>query len=436
MSKRKDKKPTHTKSGRAKVSRRRPSIQDVFDTLGVSYEAFFDCINDGVFILDKDGHFVHVNGIIEQRSGIPLDKFVGLNFLDIVSPAYHEKVKMNFEEVMRGEEVPPVDFEYLRPDGTSVAVEGSVMPVFRGDEVVAVLGISRDITERKKMEAALRESEAEFRTAIESLPFDLFVINSEGRYVIQNSAIRKRYGDIIGKRPEELDVDEDTLKLWESNNRRAFAGETVEGDVSFRVREKEGFYHNIISPIYTDGQVHRIMGINIDITERKMAELGLTRARDELEERVEQRTADLKAKTKELEEVNSALRVLLKRRDKDKSDFEGKVLSNVKELVAPYVEKLKRSSLPAKHMTYLKILESNLNDIVSPFVQQLSSKYSVLTPTEIQIAQLIKEGKATKEIAELLSSSKRTVESHRENIRIKLGLKHKKVNLRSFLSSV
>jgi PAS domain S-box-containing protein len=435
MSKQKDKKMTPTKPGRDKASRRH-SIQRIFDTLGVSYETFFDCIKEGVFILDKNGHFVHVNDIIEQRSGIPLDKFVGLNFLNIVSPAYHEKVKKNFEKVMRGEEAPPVDFEYLRPDGTSVAIECNVMPLFRGDEVVAIVGTSRDMTERKRMEAALRESENEFRTAIESLPFDFFVINSEWRYIIQNSTIRERYGDIIGMRPEELDVDEETLELWQSNNRRAFAGEIVKEEVSFVVGGKRGFYYNIISPIYTDGQVRAIMGMNIDITERKMAELALARSRDELEERVAQRTADLKVKTKELEELNSALRVLLKRRDKDKSDFEGKVLSNVKDLVAPYVEKLKRSSLTAKEMTYLKILESNLNDIVSPFVQHLSSKYSVLTPTEIQIAQLIKEGKATKEIAELLSSSKRTVESHRENIRIKLGLKHKKVNLRSFLSSV
>jgi DNA-binding CsgD family transcriptional regulator len=85
---------------------------------------------------------------------------------------------------------------------------------------------------------------------------------------------------------------------------------------------------------------------------------------------------------------------------------------------------------------FLKILESNLQDIISPFVRQLSSKYSILSPTEIRVAQLIKEGKTTKEIAELLGSSRRTVESHREKVRVKLGLKHKKINLRSFLDSM
>jgi DNA-binding CsgD family transcriptional regulator len=79
------------------------------------------------------------------------------------------------------------------------------------------------------------------------------------------------------------------------------------------------------------------------------------------------------------------------------------------------------------------MLESNLNDVVSPFIHKLSSKYVGLTPTEIQIANLVKEGKTTKEIAEILHSSDRTVEFHRKNIRKKIGLVNRKVNLRSHL---
>jgi DNA-binding NarL/FixJ family response regulator len=87
-------------------------------------------------------------------------------------------------------------------------------------------------------------------------------------------------------------------------------------------------------------------------------------------------------------------------------------------------------------MTYLRILEANLNNIVSPFVHKLFSKYSALTPKEIQVAQLIREGKNTREMAELLSSSKRTIESHRQSIRNKLGIKDTKANLRSYLFSM
>ena len=146
--------------------------------------------------------------------------------------------------------------------------------------------------------------------------------------------------------------------------------------------------------------------------------------------------AVLKFKTKELREVNRALRALLTDRDKARRDLEQRVLSNVKELVVPYIDKLKKSGLDKKQMIYLSILASNINDIVSPFVYQLSSKYSALTPKEIQVAQLIREGKKTRDIGELLNLSKRTVESHRQSIRIKLGIKDTKANLRSYLLSM
>jgi DNA-binding CsgD family transcriptional regulator len=84
----------------------------------------------------------------------------------------------------------------------------------------------------------------------------------------------------------------------------------------------------------------------------------------------------------------------------------------------------------------VNILESNLNDIVSPFLNRLSSKYLKLTPTEIRVANLVKEGKTTKDIAEIMNLAKKTIDSYRENIRRKLGLKNKKTNLRTHLLSV
>ena len=93
-------------------------------------------------------------------------------------------------------------------------------------------------------------------------------------------------------------------------------------------------------------------------------------------------------------------------------------------------------NLDEKLRTYLDILESNLNDIISPFLKNLSSQYLNLTPTEIQVANLIREGKSTKEIAEILNISERAIEFHRNNIREKLGLKKAKTNLRSYLMTL
>ncbi len=109
---------------------------------------------------------------------------------------------------------------------------------------------------------------------------------------------------------------------------------------------------------------------------------------------------------------------------------------NVKKLALPYIDKLRNNGLNTEQATYLKILESNLSNIVSPFVHHLSSQFSALTPKKIQVAQLIREGKKTSQIAELLGSSKRTIESHRQSLRYKLGIKQTKGNLRSYLLSM
>ena len=155
------------------------------------------------------------------------------------------------------------------------------------------------------------------------------------------------------------------------------------------------------------------------------------------------RTAELRAvneelevKTINLEEANVALKILLKKRDADKLEFEEKILMNTKDLIMPYIEKLSRSGLNERQNVFVRIIESNLNDIISPFSLKLSSKYLNLTPAEIQVANLVKQGKTTKEIANLLNVSYRTICFHRQNIRKKLGLQNQKANLRSHLMAL
>ena len=87
-------------------------------------------------------------------------------------------------------------------------------------------------------------------------------------------------------------------------------------------------------------------------------------------------------------------------------------------------------------MTLVRILESHLKDVVSPFISKLSSKFIKLTPMEIKVADLIKGGNTNKEIATLLDLAENTVKAHRYHIRSKLGLKRKKINLRSYLRSL
>jgi DNA-binding CsgD family transcriptional regulator len=154
------------------------------------------------------------------------------------------------------------------------------------------------------------------------------------------------------------------------------------------------------------------------------------------EERLRERERELEDKNRNLEEINTALKVLLERRVEDKKEFEERVLANVKQRVLPYLDRLKGMRLGAQALECIRILESNLQEIVSPFLHRLTSSYYDLTPQEIQVAGLVKEGKMTKEIADFLNVSTSAVDFHRKNIRKKLGLKSKKANLRSHLLSL
>ncbi len=173
-----------------------------------------------------------------------------------------------------------------------------------------------------------------------------------------------------------------------------------------------------LNRIEIDQETVLLQAIVRDVTQRKKAE------------------EELKVKSLNLEEVNAALRVLLNQREQDRSEMEGRILDNVRKLVLPYIGKLKTKRLDEEQTMYVDILETNLQNIVSPFVQKMTSAYSSFTPGEILVANLIRDGRTIKEIASVSGVSENAVNRHRQNIRNKLGLNRRKVNLRAYLMSL
>jgi len=169
----------------------------------------------------------------------------------------------------------------------------------------------------------------------------------------------------------------------------------------------------------------RVVTSHEEITALKLTEEALRKSQEEL---IEQKQS--------LEETNIAMKVLLKQREEDKLELEKKVLSNVKDLVLPYVDKLKNTRLKAKDRTLVEIIDTHLQDIISPLLQRFSNAKILLTPQEMQIAALVKDGKTSKEIADVLNVSETTVNFHRKNLRVKFGLTNKRTNLRSYLMSI
>jgi hypothetical protein len=127
----------------------------------------------------------------------------------------------------------------------------------------------------------------------------------------------------------------------------------------------------------------------------KQAKTEIMKLNEELEQRVIERTGELAVsnkelgeKSKNLEDVNTALRVLLKQREEDEKDFGESIMSNVRTLITPYIEKLKESRLSSTQTTLMEILESNVSEVTSAFTRKLGLQHANLTPTEIRIAAL------------------------------------------------
>jgi PAS domain S-box-containing protein len=279
--------------------------------------------------------------------------------------------------------------------------------------------------ERKRAEEAMRIKDNAIESSINGFAFAEF----GGNLTYVNRAFLRLWGyntdrGVLGRPATDFWQEPD--KAFEVVGLLRTGGSWI-GELVAKKRDGSTFDAQVSASMIVDGtgKPTHMMASFLDITERKLADQAL-----------QAKEAELQIKAKNLEEVNTALRVLLKRREDDKGELEEKVMSNVTDLVLPYLERLKRSSLGTDQMSCVNILESNLKEIISPFSRKLSCKYFGLTPTEIRIGNLIKDEKTTKEIAEFMNLSEKTVETHRDHIRRKLGIKHKKINLRTYLSSL
>ncbi len=156
----------------------------------------------------------------------------------------------------------------------------------------------------------------------------------------------------------------------------------------------------------------------------------------QMQEELKEKESELLQEREKLEETNTALRVLLRQRDEDRARLEETVYKNVDRLVLPYIEKLLQGRLSDKHRTLVEIADNNLRDIVSPFLRTLSSLGLLLTPQETEVANLVRNGRTSKEISDIMNLSVSGVDFHRKRLRQKLGLANTQKNLRSFLMTL
>jgi PAS domain S-box-containing protein len=160
-----------------------------------------DYISDSIYCLDSNGNFIFVNNSITERSGIAREKLIGSHFLHIIEPEYHRLAGENFERVMNGNDGIPYELSYKRPDGQLHIIEVHSKPIRHGGKIVGLLGIARNITERKLAEQALRISEINLSRLVKEKTAEFLARNMEMAMEIKEhkrteSALRKRIREL------------------------------------------------------------------------------------------------------------------------------------------------------------------------------------------------------------------------------------------------
>lgn len=283
-----------------------------------------------------------------------------------------------------------------------------------------------DRADRTEVEERLSRSEERYRRIFENIQDIYYEVGLDG-VILEISPSITRYSpfrreELIGRSINDFYADQDQRNAF----LQAIMGRGSVNDFEIQLQDSGGsiFTCSITAAILPGSEAlpPRIVGSMRDISARKLAEQALKESEEELS-----------IQSRNLEELNTALKVLLRQREEDRVELQEQVLANVKTSILPCLEKLKEGALTPHQRDCLETVETKINEIISPFLHRLNQIYFDLTPQEIRVADCVRNGHTTKEIANMLCISTKTVDYHRDRIRRKLGLKNRHANLRSFL---
>jgi PAS domain S-box-containing protein len=431
----------------------RKRLEDELRKSEETVRALLNAPNDRALLLDTKGTILALNKTAAQGFGMSVEELIGLNAFDLLPAPLAERRKSYHDRVVSSGK----SFRYEdRRKGRWMDTTIDSVHDAQG-KVARVAVVSRDMTDYKQMEEALRKEKEFNANLIKTSPALFVAVASDGTTLLMNEAMLKATGyrqdEVIGKNYLSTFVPESD---W-PGLRKIVKELPVKGSAAVnesRMVTKDG--RELIVEWHSrhvlkdNGELDYFFALGIDITQRKRSEYELRRHRDHLEDMVKERTneltrimedlrnreAEVRTNSRKLEEANIALKVVLKQMAKKKRVDKENILSNVKQLVLPYLNRLKKGPLNTDQMILINTLETNLDNITSPLISKLSSNFLNLTPMEIRIAHFVKEGLMNKEMAELLGTSLNTISSHRYKLRSKLGLKNKGINLRSYLLSL
>lgn len=409
----------------------RRKIQWQIEESEEKYRSIFLNSPVGIFRSTFEGRFLEVNPSLAKMLGYETSPEVLESIHNIGEQIY---IKSERREEIVSSQLETSSFthhvnHYRRRDGSTFIANLYLNTINnKYGQPACLQGIVEDITERKNAEVKLKEAQEIFSKAFKTAPI-LMTISSieDGRYIELNNEFVK----VTGYDPEST-VGKTSVEI-------GFISQTDRNELKNLI-ESKGYIKNwelelskadgtTMTCLYSAELISvsgktRLLSIAIDITDQKIQQKEMNRKQSELE-----------AHAKKLEDMNTALNVLIEHRSDEKENVKKEILKHFEKLVFPYFPASKGTKNHEGNSTVLSIIERNIKEILLKGDNKSLALYLGLTPMESQIAQMIKDGKTSKDIANILKLSVHTVYFHRENIRKKLDISKSDTNLKTYLQT-
>jgi PAS domain S-box-containing protein len=363
-----------------------------------------------------DGTMTFVNGALRRCVGLPKEELIGQTFWPFIAKEDIEKLRRHLAAPSADNPV-ATEHRIVLPDGRVRWLVWSIAVLSGRQETRECQAIGRDITERKEAEERLKESEKTIRALLDAITERVVLLDADRRILALNqtlaAAIGKEPHDVVGTCIDDH-FDPEVTAIRKKYSERVLRRGKPE---RFNFEHDGMHFEYSVYPVFDDGgKVMRLAIYARDVTIQARAQV------------------ELEAKGRHLEEMNTALKVLLDQRELDRRELEEKVLLNVRQWILPVMHRLRDCGLNEEARAFVDVLEANVNEVISPFLRGLAAYQ--FTPRELEIISLVRGGRTTKEIARLLKVCRGAVDIYRHRIRKKLGITTVKTNLRSHLLSL
>ncbi len=259
----------------------------VISLLEEKYRLYFEHVTDVVYTIDKDLKVLSMSPSVEKVMGYKPQDFIGKPVTDlgkILTPESLQQAIIDTDLILKGNTISATIYQFIARDGTIRYGEVSGSPIISNGQIIAIISVARDITDRKLTEDALRESEEKFRKILEDMEDVYFEVDITGMITFVNPSSCKKSGytkeELLGMSFKQISVPDGIGQVMKYFGEIFQTGQTGKPFI-WNLKKKngeEGFFEVVASLIRDNqGNPRGFKGIGRDITERRKAEEALQR---------------------------------------------------------------------------------------------------------------------------------------------------------------